>query len=274
MRTSLAGRPGPARLGSRLLLALALCACGEAGEEGEGEALQAEEAVQTAPEGVSTASTASCTNPPPGYALSVLTGEWQTLLDSLAADSVTFPEVAGNDTTALVALCRNCPPVRVELRSSNFTPCLGPADLGSEQRRIVGMFILHDTFPAQPGWQTIPAGDTIFAFANTIGGPATMVYRDSSRSVTAPSKAWRFWYCQDGHSATAPQAQWRPRTAANTGTRATTEDDGGTYGWMACISGCCQFYTPPPEEIELPEKANPKAGEAVQNKPSWCTAPD
>lgn len=274
MRTSLAATRRLAGRGWHLLLALVLCACGGA----EGEAVQSD----AAPEARALAATAaadSCTGPPPAYAPPVLTGPWQGLLDSLAADGVAFPDVAGNADTTSVKLCRTCSSVRVEIRSSNMTPCLAPGDL-TGQPRITGMFVVLDTFPAQQGWETIPAGDSIFAFTGTTGGPATLVYEHGGSGKASPSNSWMFWYCQDGHvNGTAPRAEWKPRDGAQAGTATATAADGGTYGWMACISGCCEFYTPGAELIETPDVADPNAPDTVgpgrnqgsgSQRPSWC----
>lgn len=283
MRTSLAGRPRPAGLASRLLLALALCACGGGDDTGgaqAGEDTQRQAALSTA------AATDTCTGPPPSYAQTVLTGPWQALLDSLAANGVSFDSVPGNDTTAVVKLCRNCDSVAVEIRSSNLTPCLSPGDLRGQQT-ITGMFIVRDTFPQQQQWDTLYPGDTLFTFTNSIAGPATLVYNRNGTGKASPSNAWMFWYCQDGaQNGKTAQAQWRPRgtppvdSLPGQGVGGGEDDGGGTYGWMACAAGCCQFYTPPPNENSTqttPVVASPNAPNTVgygqsqgPQKPYWC----
>ncbi|HEX6370294.1 MAG TPA: hypothetical protein VF006_15345 [Longimicrobium sp.] len=279
MPTSLAGRSGAARLGSRLLLALALCACGGDTPGEDGGAGAARPADSTAAS-TAAAATDTCTGPPPAFAMSVLNGPWQGMLDSLNAHGVSFPDTAGNDTTATVKLCQHCDSVRVEIRSSNLTPCLKPTDLQGEGRRITGLFIVHDTFPAQRGWDTLYPGDTLFAFANAIAGPATLVYNQNGSGNPSPSTAWMFWYCQDGHSGgKTAQAKWRPRrprAVPGNGKQQEEDDGGGTYGWMACASGCCQFYTPPPNAEmgqTTPPQANPSAPDSLGTKrPTWCNA--
>jgi hypothetical protein len=268
------------------VLALALAACGGGGDAGAGGESAPSADAAAARATTAAAATDTCTGPPPGYALPVLTGPWTTLLDSLAADSVTFPDVTGNDDTASVKLCRNCSKVNVEIRSSNLTPCLRPEDLQGPLRRIAGIFIIQDTFPSQNGWDTLLPGDSVFVFANT-NGPATLVYNQDGTGKTAPSTAWQFWYCRDGHqNGKTPQAQWRPRgTPPTTGPGKGRDEEGGggggSYGWMTCASGCCQFYTPPPNPIIVtPGQANPRApdtvgpgrnqGAAPGQRPTWC----
>jgi hypothetical protein len=291
MRTSLAGRSGLAGLGSRLLLALALCACGGSGSGGGEKAATSADSAAAAPTvAAATAATDTCTGPPPAFSQAVLNGPWQALIDSLAAHAVSFPDVGGNDDTTTVKLCPSCDAIPVEIRASNLTPCLAPSDLSGAGRRITGLFIVLAPFPAQHGWDALSPGDSLLAFTNSVNGPATLVYDQNGSGKPSPSRAWMFYYCQDGHvSPKTPQARWRPRipatprppTGGDHGDDADDDGDGGTYGWMACASGCCQFYTPPPNPIitqTTPDNASPKAPDTVgpgRNqglgaKPSWC----
>ncbi len=269
MERSLTASPGAAgRLARTLLAALALAACGGGDEErasGDtpGDTTAAAQAALAAD---------SCTGPPPAFGQAVFEGAWQALLDSLGAHNVTFPEIEYNSDTAAIVMCDSCSRVRVEIRSSNRTFCLQPDDLTGEAR-ILGLFILLDTFPAQFGWDTIPAGDTIFTFAHTgIPRPATLAYRHDDRVRLAPRGTWGFAYCEDGERGTHPQAQWRDRhdtIPSNTPPGQAEEVEEGEaetrYGWMACASGCCQFYSTPPttDPITTPGKANPKAPDTV-----------
>lgn len=278
MRTSSAGRSGPAGLARSLLLALALCACGSGGDQSGGETARTTDAQAMS---ATTTAADTCTGPPPTFTQTVLNGSWQGLLTALADSGISFPDVSGNDDTATVKLCRNCDSVRVEIRSGNQTPCLRASDLQGGLNRITGMFIVLDTFPAQRQWNALYPGDTVFTFVNAKAGPATLVYNNNGTTKSAPSNAWMFWFCEDGaQNPKTPQAQWRPRgtpppaTAGDVGEGST----GGTYGWMACVSGCCQFYTPPPNESSqqtTPDVANPNAPDTVgfganQKKPYWC----
>jgi hypothetical protein len=291
MRTPLAGRSGLAGPGCRLLIALALAACGASDDGGGGAKAPADDSAGGAATArqASLAAADTCTGPPPAFMQPVLNGPWQGLLDSLAAHGVSFPDAPGNDDTATVKLCRTCTTVAVEIRSSNLTPCLSPGDLSGPGQRILGLLIVQDTFPAQHGWDTLLPGDSVFAFTNSTGGLATLVYDQGGSGKPAPATAWRFWYCQDGHSnPKTARAQWRPRSGTddpNPGKGNDGDGDegggGGTYGWMACASGCCQFYTPPPnQEMDqtTPPQANPHAPDTVgqgnnqgmSQKPSWC----
>jgi hypothetical protein len=287
MRTSLAGRSGLAGLARALLLALALGACGEGEEKGEkGKAPAADAAITAAADTAAAADT--CTGPPPAFPRSVLTGSWDALQDSLSAHGVTFPDIPGNVSTDSVPLCNGCSAVKVEIRSTNLTPCLTPANMKESHPHIVGMLTLKDTFPAQRGWSdTLYPGTTLLLFARIAAGPATLVYEDSAgNGKAAPATAWMFYYCRDAHSRSkVPRAQWRPRNGSDSipgagkGPEEMEEgEDGGSYGWMACASGCCQFYTPPPNpitsgEVELPDQAVGPGGNPGSQRPSWCPTP-
>lgn len=243
MTTSPADRPTPRRrFGTALLLTL-LCACGGGGgdkADGEPRKLLSTEQDSVAP-------TVLCDGPPPTYTNEVLTGAWSALRAALAGDGVTFPESEGNVAVDTVALCIGCKVTRVKLQSSNFTPCLQPGHLGGTPR-ILGQMVLLDSFPAQKGFPAIPRNDTIFTFAHAPSGPALLIYRNGTQAARAFSPLWNFHYCDDPHTPVAgPEAQWR--TTAST----TQNDPGGTYGWMACASGCCQYYIKPP--ATLPEEA-------------------
>lgn len=278
------GRP-PRRLLLALTLALAACGGGDEPAKSGDPAADTSAAVQTA------MATDTCTGPPPAFRQAVFNGAWQALLDSLNAHAVTFPDVEGNDDTASVRLCTsaNCAPVRMEIRSSNLTPCLQPDSLRGESR-ILGLLILVDSFPGAPGWGPIPAGDTIFTFAHQGAGPARLAYRQGDSIRSAPSTAWAFYYCRDGHTGKTAEAQWRNRRAGNAAGQGKEEveegEDTGKYGWMACASGCCQFYSNPPgdpgEDLVLPDPANPNApdtvgkgrnqgqGQVQVQRPPWC----
>jgi hypothetical protein len=294
MRTSLAPRSGLAGLGSRLLLVLALCACGGGGDKGAKAAADTDTAAvrtTTAPAAADT-----CTTPPPAFSVAVLNGQpWKDLTDSLTAHGVTFPDIPGNDSIQSVKLCRNCTPVKMAIRASNFTPCLGTADLTGSGRRIVGEYVLQEAVHGQPGWHDIPAGNSIYVFAHANGAPATLVYEHDKKTNMGPPGAWQFWYCQHDTATTTdkrPQARWRPRGVPDDTLprpdRPKDDDDvgdgddegGGTYGWMACASGCCQFYTPPPNDLmaqTTPTQASQTAPDTVGGgrrvgAPYWCRA--
>ena len=108
-----------------------------------------------------------------------------------------------------------------------------------------------------------------------------MVYEDGGNTNAAPATAWQFWFCPHGGSVDkAPMARWRsrfdsshvpePRTRNDAGA-----DEGGSYGWMTCASGCCQFYTPPPNPIiQDPVDDAGRSGSApartLAEGPTWC----
>jgi hypothetical protein len=256
-RSGAAGRP---RRWLLLALTLALAACGSGDETAKsGDPVgDTAAAVQTA------MATDACTGPPPAFKDSVFQGTWQGLRDSLTAHAVTFPEIKGHSDTARVRLCEFCDSVRVVIRSSNLTPCLQPGSLDGDAR-ILGLLILLDPFAKQQGWDSISAGDTIFTFArNPAQSEAVLAYRHDDRVKLAPDTAWGFAYCEDGHHHTAPRAEWRDR---NRPPGQGKEGEGETlYGWMACASGCCQFYSNPPDPgrpITTPPQADSSAPNTV-----------
>ena len=289
MRTSLAGCSGPAGLTRVLLLALALGACGGGGETGEKGGTPEADRAATLTAATDSAAADTCTGPPPAFPRSVLTGSWQALQDSLSAHGVTFPDDSLNVSTARVPLCHGCDSVTVQIRSTNLTPCLTPANMKESHPHIVGSFTLMEAFPRQNGWDSLPAGTTLLAFARIAAGPATLVYRDSvGNGKASPATAWMFYYCRDSHPRSKiPRARWRPRTGGDSTALADDADDvdddddvgeeeGGSYGWMACASGCCQFYTPPPNpitgDLELAaQTVSPRENPGSQ-RPSWCPA--
>lgn len=296
MRTTLAGRSGLAGLTRALLLALALGACGGGDENGGGGSAAGDSTGAAAPSAhamqASTAAADTCTTPPPAFSAALLHGKpWSELIDSLKAAAVRFPEIPGNDSILAVKLCNapGCTPVRMAIRASNFTPCLKAGDLTGSRPRIMGEYVLQEPFdpPAGSGWNPIPKDSSVFVFAHASGAPATMVYAHDGKTMMGPATGWQFWYCQDGDSAAhkLPQAQWKARDTTASGStppatppkggaaQAAAEDDTGSYGWMACASGCCQFYTPPPSEIlELPDAAAEKAVDVIRRvpRPYWC----
>jgi hypothetical protein len=289
MRTSLAGRSGLAGLTRALLLALALGACGGGDTDGGGGATTGDTAASVAQASVAAADT--CTTPPPAFSVALLNGRpWSELIDSLNAAGVQFPDTTGNDSILAVKLCKSpgCTPVRMAIRSSSFTPCLKPGDLTGSRPRIMGEYVLQEPFnpPAGSGWHPIPQDSSVFVFVHASGAPATMVYAHNGQTRMGPAGGWQFWYCQDGDSAAhkIPQAQWRPRGTPPSGStgpanppkggagQVEEEEDTGSYGWMACASGCCQFYTPPPNELQLPDEASEVAAEVTIRVPPpfWC----
>lgn len=296
MRTSLAGRSGLAGFTRVLLLALALGACGGGSEDGGGDSAASDSASAAAGAAhatqAGTVAADTCTTPPPAFSADLLHGKpWSELIDSLKAAAVQFPDVPGNDSILAVRLCNvpGCAPVRMAIRASNFTPCLQPGDLAGSSPRILGEYVLQEPFnpPAGSGWNPIPKDSSVFVFAHASGAPATMVYAHNGKTRMGPANGWQFWYCLDGDSAAhkLPQAQWKPRGTPPSGStppaspptggaaQVAEDEDTGSYGWMACASGCCQFYTPPPNEtLELPDAAAEKAVDVTRRvpRPYWC----
>lgn len=241
-----------------LLLALALAGCG-GGDAGDNAA--AGDSAQIAAnkgKGPSGGGGPDSCAPPPVAPDAVLRGSWSGLLTWMSNEGVTFPNTPENVSRDSVPLCVNgngCAPIEVQLQSTAQTYCLTGAQ--ASQRRIMGMMVLVDSFPGQQPLPPIPAGDSIFLFARGNPGaqsPATLVYRQGNNVAQFPGSAgWNFVFCNDGMVNPGPAARWRTdvdsqaaRTAGAQGDPSGGGPGGGTYGWLACANGCCQFYTPPP----------------------------
>lgn len=267
------------RFARPLLLALALCDCGGVGAPPNRTAAGPES--RTASVAQDSAAPAPCPAPP-AVDPALFRGSWAVLTARLRELGASFPDLPGNSDTARVALCETCAPVDLVIRADTTTWCTTPAQLDSGQTRIMGIFILAGEFAGDSaaGWGRIRAGDSLLVFASGSSGPAPVVYRSGEQAVTAPAGSWMFHYCQDGAVGTRPQAQWRSRltgagsrNAADPARRLAAEE-GGSFGWMACASGCCQFYTPPPNPI-IVDPVDPARGRARDadpgQPPTWCT---
>lgn len=273
--------PGPV---TGLLLALALAACpggDDTPQPGTAGGDSAQLRLASGPAGDTT-----CTPPPsPPDSLLRNGASWSALEQWLAANNVSFPEDPANVSVDTVPLCKDCSSVGLRLQATNSTFCLKPADSG--QLRIAGrMTVLQTYLPQAPPLgikDTIPAGSVVYMFSR--GTPAavqlaTLVYAhaDSVREIKPGN--WRFYYCPHDTVITHPAAQWRPEDSIPQ-QQATTadvqgEEGGGSYAWMSCANGCCQFYTPPPmqEFPDLPEVGrtpNEQPGNGRRLPiPKWC----
>lgn len=255
MRDSLQPRrrwPGAALC---LLLALVLGACpgGDTGEKDDPSV--AADSTQTQ-EAAASRVAATC-EPPPVTPDSLLRNgqPWAQLEAWLATHQVTFPDDSANVAVASVPLCPQCDSVRVELRSTNRTYCMTVGN--AAQRRIAGQMTLLAPFAGKDSIQQLPAGTRILMFSKgspQAPQPATLVYNYQGNVTQMPAAAlWKFYYCEDLVGGTRPEAQWRKDRDHCQRRGQGPKDDfegpgGGTYGWMACANGCCQFYTPPPAE--------------------------
>lgn len=288
MGTSSAAPPAAARRPRALLIALALCACG--GGDPERRADSGDPATNVA---VQDSAAPSCTSPPT-VDTTYFHRTWAELGSYLRERGATFPLTQLNSSTRVVRLCDSCEVANLTIHADTATRCTMPEHLAGETR-VMGIFVLASDFKGDPehGWGPIARGDSIYAFASDTFGTATLAYRGSDgRVARAPDGQWAFYYCKDDHiPAGDTLAQWRNRRPLTTArlerdkgkAKGREEEDDGSYGWMACASGCCQFYTPPPEEtIELPDEASETAKDAVDKdgdagegptpfRPAWCT---
>ncbi|HEX2209774.1 MAG TPA: hypothetical protein VHG93_18985 [Longimicrobium sp.] len=272
-----------------LLLALALCACG-GGDAGD-DAKASDDAARTEALAVQDSAGAPprCPPNPPKATAALLRGPWQALANSMKAQGAAFPVNGKNSDTTVIQLCTDCDSVALVIQANTATCGATPATLQPQDTSFLGIFLLAGNFQAQNGWPSLQTGDTLALFVSGDSGSVIVTYRDKATGLAAqaPAGDWQFYYCQDGSRGTHAAAQWRSRaTPSNQSHDDDDEDDdngGGSYGWMACASGCCQFYTPPPNEleIELPDQANEKAPGTVgpgrnrgnvspRIRPTWC----
>ena len=138
--------------------------------------------------------------------------------------------------------CAACAAVDVTIAAESRTLNL-PADAFPEGMRVMGRLVRHDrTVAPALGFPADAAGDTAYLMV-TSPTTAVAMYRNTEGRI-AFSAPWRFRPNADGHQWTEPIARWRQGGAAQSS--ASPGPGGGTYGWLACANGCCQFYTPPP----------------------------
>ncbi|HEX2078341.1 MAG TPA: hypothetical protein VHG08_11550 [Longimicrobium sp.] len=252
------------RLGRRLLLALALAACGGGDQASSGAPKAGDAALAAAAPGDT-----ACPQPP-AIDTTIFKGPYRGLTQWFRSNNVSFKDTSPDSTVALVRLCNNCAAVKLTILSEARTYCTRRDSLAGKTR-IAGVYVVDSGSVAPAGWgRTFNPGDSIFLFARNDSGPAKLVYpvvRTPTDSVVgaAPDTAWAFRYCNDGHPGRAPQGKWRkyrPRNPA-AGQTAATAGDERTYGWMACASGCCQFYVPPPDPTlpdQVPDFVSPGNG--------------
>jgi hypothetical protein len=270
----------PGRFGCRVLLALALCACGR----GDGTDKSGDAAAPARTAAVQAAAGEPCTSPPPTVDTAFFSRTWAELEKELERKGARFPDVEGNSDTATVPLCPGCSAAKLIIHAEARAYCTQPRDVEIGETRLMGVFVLDSDFQGDSsGWGPIAKGETIYTFTSN-SGDATLVYRRGENAATAPAGSWAFYYCDDGAVGTRPEAKWRPRLVPRNGQpnarRGGVEYDGGSYGWMACASGCCQFYTPPPNPIVGDPgprpRPTPRAGQApgAGPRPTWCVKRD
>jgi hypothetical protein len=269
--------PGPA-LGL-LLTALALAACGGSGDADAAKSSDAASADSGQARLAAAATSDTTCAPPPAVPQSLVQNgaSWAALEAFLADSGISFPDTPANIAVDTVPLCPECSKVGVRLQSTNRTYCL--TTQAASTQRIAGRLTLLDTFPAQHNYGTIPKNGVLYMLSRgTPAGmqPATLVYREGDKVRRAPGTAWRFYYCAHDSTVGHPAAQWRPENVppqgpSNTGGGGGNE--GGSYAWMSCANGCCQFYTPPPmtEFPDLPDRGKtPDAHPGRDSIPRWC----
>jgi hypothetical protein len=273
-----------ARLPRALLLVLALCACG-GGDDPERRADARDPATNVA---LQDSAAPSCT-PPPAIDTTLFNGTWAELGRHLKERGARFPMTKLNSSTSEVRLCDSCAVANLTLHADAATHCTTPEQMNGETR-VMAIFVLASDFKGDPrnGWEPIARGDSIYAFARDTFGAATLVYRGSDgRVVRAPDHQWAFLYCKGDHvPGDTLLALWRDRGPPPTTTQLERdkgkakgreeEDENGQYGWMACASGCCQFYTPPPNQTSQNEDGRGRRGTGGQRQaagdsiPYWC----
>lgn len=252
MRTLLA-RPLPSagRLARTLALALTLCACGGGGS---GDAADPpDSAAQDAGTAASRGRPAppTCLGPPPGVPSDRLKGTWANLLEWVRLNGVQFSDSTVDSTTTRVQLSREARPDSMTISSEFRMPCLTSDSL--KAMRISAIYTLNDSVTVPEWGHTFKNGDSIFAFTGGTDTTAILAYRSGENVALAPDFAWRFRYCPEPvPGRRRPQGKWRDTldkphgNGTDNGKGPDNQPGPGTYGWLACASGCCQFYIPPP----------------------------
>jgi hypothetical protein len=234
-----------------LLLLLALAACG--GDAADDSADSPPPPADSTVRAVAAHLPADSCAPSPGVdpALLASGASWAALEQWSGAAGVAFDTALTDSSSAPVQLCDTCTAVTLQIVSERRTYCNGGNSF-ADSTRIVGVWRVQGGTVAPPGWgKSFAAGDSILVFArDTL---AILAYRMPDGTVRqAPGNAWNFRFCADGETHGRAQSRWRrqgrPRVDPNPdkGKDDVDDDEGpGTYGWMACANGCCQFYIPP-----------------------------
>lgn len=241
------------RVGRRLLLLLALAACRHDGGDKAPNASDASGEPRQTVADKGRGGEAAC-EPSPAVDPRLLdsTTAWADFERQLHSVDVRFVNTQDDSTITRVALCDSgCDSVTLQIVSERRTDCNTVGNFDST--RIVGLWRVLEGTVTPPGWgRTFNKGDSIFLFARDTFSSASVVYQVGDRVHRAPPHAWNFRYCQEAHVGTGPQGRWRTRELTLQRQRRDTLPGGGdppgTYGWMSCASGCCQFYIPPTNE--------------------------
>jgi hypothetical protein len=238
--------PSAGWLARTLVLALALAACRrDGGDTASPPGSPAQDAQTLASSG--RRAPPDCEGPPPAITRDTLEGSWANFQLWLTAHGVQFSDSTMDSTVAHVQLSPKARADSMAISSEFRTPCLEKDRLDS--MRIAGVYELRDSVTVPEWGHTFQNGDRIYVFA---GGrdttTATLAYRLGENVALAPDTAWAFRYCPErGQGRRKPQGRWRDSLNKPHG-NGPREDPGpgpGTYGWIACASGCCQFYIPP-----------------------------
>jgi hypothetical protein len=236
-----------ARLTRLLLLGLAVAACGDAGETGDAAA---GDSAQARAAGAGSADRGAGPQCPPSPAIDTTfftDSTWSSFLGWIGQNRVRF---TGPGARRNVPLEPEGTPVSMTIQSEQRTHCTRRDDVRG-QTRIAGIFRVESG--ASAFGHTFAAGDTIFVFSHDTIGRPVLAFRNGTRVGTAPATAnWRFRFCHDGHPHASAAADWRQFDRPPNGPPG--EEDPGTYGWMACASGCCQFYIPPKDPEDPGDK--------------------
>jgi hypothetical protein len=169
----------------------------------------------------------------------------------------------------------SCRPFVLAIQSEKSNVCLTEGEAQDGQLRILGRLWTPPGKPVPPeigarwGFPAENRSGAVYLLLR--GTTAYAMYESNGMTAFAPAPAWKWSFCQ--HSAppaAGAPAEWRekpgdeapPCNPTHLGAQVRPGEQPGepiaeltSYGWMACVNGCCRFYgSPPPGDGEEEEE--------------------
>lgn len=204
---------------------------------------------------------------------------WSKVQDYMADAGITFDY--GSSTLLNVRLCGtegqpSCRPFLARIQSERSNTCLTREIAEDGRLRMLGRLWTPRNTPVATGarWGFSAQSATGEVYLLLRGTTAYAMYDSAGVTQFAPAGVWSWSFCPDGMTARHPKGEWRqiptgdtqPPCGMGTDTVPSEEDptELTSYGWMACVNGCCRFYgsPPPPGNPEpRPRPDRPRGGE-------------